>query len=183
MLLQAVALALLFVGLPLVSAYLSRVEPASGFALRLPRPLALTGALLLGLSLWPFILELILVQERIGFGTIPGAVRQASSTPENWRLSPALVTFALAVLPPLGEEFFFRGYLFSALSTVTRPWLTILITALAFGVFHIFPGGIFAVERLLPSTLMGLVLGWVRWRGSSIWPCVLLHAAHNSLLL
>ena len=43
--------------------------------------------------------------------------------------------------------------------------------------------GILAVERFLPSAVMGLVLGWVRWRGGSIWPGVLLHVAHNGLLI
>jgi len=42
---------------------------------------------------------------------------------------------------------------------------------------------VFAAERLLPSALMGVALGWVRWRTGSIWPCVLLHVAHNSLLV
>jgi hypothetical protein len=48
-----------------------------------------------------------------------------------------------------------------------------------FGVFHeaIFPG------RLLTSTFLGLVLGWVRLRAGSVVPCIVLHAVHNGLLL
>src|SRR5205085_1627570 len=59
----------------------------------------------------------------------------------------------------------------------------ILVSALLFGVFHIVLGGTLAVERLVPSVLMGLALGWVRWRSGSVWPGMLLHASHNAQLL
>jgi ABC-2 type transport system permease protein/sodium transport system permease protein len=61
----------------------------------------------------------------------------------------------------------------------TADALTVVISALLFGVFHelLFPG------RLLPSTFLGLVLGWVRLRTASVIPGMLLHALHNGLLL
>jgi ABC-2 type transport system permease protein/sodium transport system permease protein len=56
---------------------------------------------------------------------------------------------------------------------------TVVASALIFGVFHelLFPG------RLLASTFIGLVLGWVRLRTGSILPGILLHAIHNIVLL
>ena len=39
-----------------------------------------------------------------------------------------------------------------------------------------------ASERLLSSTLVGLVLGWVRWRTGSVLPGMLLHLCHNGVL-
>jgi ABC-2 type transport system permease protein/sodium transport system permease protein len=55
----------------------------------------------------------------------------------------------------------------------------VIASALLFGVFHevIFPG------RLLTSTFLGLVLGWVRMRTGSILPGMLLHMVHNGVLL
>ena len=38
------------------------------------------------------------------------------------------------------------------------------------------------LERMLPSSLMGLVLGWVAWASGSVLPAMLLHACHNALL-
>ncbi|MEX0819067.1 MAG: CPBP family intramembrane glutamic endopeptidase, partial [Pirellulaceae bacterium] len=38
-------------------------------------------------------------------------------------------------------------------------------------------------ERFLPSTMMGLLLGWLCYRTQSAVPGMLLHALHNSLLL
>jgi ABC-2 type transport system permease protein/sodium transport system permease protein len=55
----------------------------------------------------------------------------------------------------------------------------IIFSAVLFGVFHevLFPG------RLLASTFLGIVLGYVRFRSGSVLPGMLLHAMHNGLLL
>ena len=90
---------------------------------------------------------------------------------------------ALGVVPGVCEECFFRGYLFNGLRDHFKPLGTILITAVAFGLFHVVLAGGAAPERLLPSTLMGILLGWVRWRSNSLLPSILLHVMHNSSLL
>jgi ABC-2 type transport system permease protein/sodium transport system permease protein len=175
---------LLFVGLPLVPMYFGRVRLVTGFQLDRPPLLSVVGALFLGLSLWPFILELALLQEKAGFTSLPEAVREAvKKNVQFWRQSPGMVLLAMGLIPGIVEELFFRGFLFNAFRKTARPTIVILATAATFGLFHIFPGGFLAIERLLPSTLMGIVLGWVRHRSDSIWPGVVLHVTHNSLLL
>jgi membrane protease YdiL (CAAX protease family) len=42
---------------------------------------------------------------------------------------------------------------------------------------------VLAPERFLPSTFLGLVLGWVRYRTNSVLPCMLLHTMHNGFVL
>jgi sodium transport system permease protein len=96
---------------------------------------------------------------------------------------PPLVLFALAVAPAVGEEFFFRGYLLGALRGKFSAWSAIGITAVVFGLFHASVGGLIAVERVLSSTLLGLALGWICSRTKSIFPGMLLHVLHNSLML
>ena len=81
------------------------------------------------------------------------------------------------------EELFFRGFLFSALRERTGPWVTIGTTALLFGLTHVFLGGALGLERLIPSTLLGLVLGWVCWTSGSVIPGMVLHTCHNTLLV
>jgi ABC-2 type transport system permease protein/sodium transport system permease protein len=97
-----------------------------------------------------------------------------------------LLVTTLAVAPAVFEELCFRGFLFGSLQrSFPKDWgatsdaLTVTISALLFGVFHelLFPG------RLLPSTFLGLALGWVRLRTASVIPGMLLHAVHNGLLL
>lgn len=175
---------LLFIGLPLIPAYFRRMRLVTGFQLQPPRVLGVLGALLLGASLWPWLLELIVLQERAGISSLPPVVRDAvRKNVEFWRQAPWMVLLAMAVIPGVVEELFFRGFLFNALLRHVRPGAVIVVTAILFGLFHIFPGGFLAIERLLPSTLMGLILGWVRWQSGSVWPGALLHLAHNGLLL
>jgi ABC-2 type transport system permease protein/sodium transport system permease protein len=184
MVLLAAVFVVLFVGFPLISAYLSRVRVATGFQLAAPSLIAVIGAVCLGLSLWTFIGELAALQEKIGFSTIPEQLRYAvHAAKEQWRTAPFPVLIAMALIPGIVEEFFFRGYLYSALAAASRPWSAIIVSALLFGAFHLFLGGSPALERFLPSTLMGLVLALVRWRSGSIWPGVVLHVLHNGLLL
>src|SRR5207237_6618841 len=52
---------ILFGVLPAIGAYMSRVRPVSGFGLTRARFPALSGGVLLGLSLWPWVLELLFV--------------------------------------------------------------------------------------------------------------------------
>ncbi len=44
-------------------------------------------------------------------------------------------------------------------------------------------GSLLTPERLVPSTLLGIVLGWVAHRTGSVVPGILLHALHNGFLL
>ena len=89
----------------------------------------------------------------------------------------------LAIIPAVFEELFFRGFLFSALINKTTVRRAILISAVLFGVFHVVVTSALALERFVPSTCMGIVLGWVCWRTGSIFPGMLLHACHNGLLV
>jgi ABC-2 type transport system permease protein/sodium transport system permease protein len=98
------------------------------------------------------------------------------------RQTPLAVMVVLVVVPAIVEELFFRGYLFSALRAVSGPAATIVITAVLFGFFHLITEG-FGFGRLLPSTLMGLVLGWVCWQTGSVVPGMILHGLHNGILV
>ncbi len=89
----------------------------------------------------------------------------------------ALVFASLALLPALWEELAFRGILQPAL---TRAWgarAAIPLTALAFALFHR------SAAQFLVPLLLGLGLGWLRWRTDCLWPSCLAHALHNALTI
>jgi membrane protease YdiL (CAAX protease family) len=90
---------------------------------------------------------------------------------------------ALAAVPAICEEFFFRGFLFRACRTQWSPTASIIVTAAAFGAFHVLVRDALLFERFLPTALMGLALGWVAHRTGSTLPGMLLHVLHNGLLL
>ena len=98
-------------------------------------------------------------------------------------MPPLLILVAFALVPAACEEFFFRGYLLGGLRGRWPAWAAILATAVLFGVFHLSVGGVAAVERVITSTFLGLVLGWLCIRTGSIWPGVATHCLHNGILL
>lgn len=82
----------------------------------------------------------------------------------------------VVVSGPIIEEICFRGLLLDGLlKTRCRPWIAILISAVAFGLFH----GLWA--PFVTATLFGLLAGWLYWRTDSIIPGLIIHIANNSL--
>jgi membrane protease YdiL (CAAX protease family) len=92
----------------------------------------------------------------------------------------ALVSVAVlvCVLAPIAEEFFFRGYFFSALRSWKGLWPAAAITGLVFGAIHI---GSAPVAYLVPLAVFGFVLCLLYWRTGSLYPCIVLHALNNCL--
>jgi ABC-2 type transport system permease protein/sodium transport system permease protein len=142
------------------------------------------AALALATSLWMAAHELFLASRWLGIQTLRDEqVQAAQALIIQFRtISPWLVLLSFALTPALFEEFFFRGFVFSSLNQLSRPG-AILVSAILFGLFHVVTGSVLAIERFLPTTLMGIFLGWLAFRTQSLWPGVLLHAAHNGLLL
>jgi sodium transport system permease protein len=181
----ALVTALVFGGLPWLIAVFNRVRMRSGIGLRGSRIAAFVAAALLGLSLWPAAHELFLLNEWLGISALrPEQFAAVKNLLDEWRgVWPGWVLFSLAVVPGVFEELFFRGFFFTSLRTLFGPWKTILLSAVLFGLFHVVAANVLAPERFLSSAVLGLVLGWVRWRSDSVLPSMLLHVVYNSLLL
>ena len=175
----------LFAGLPCLLLWWHRVKWRDGLALSKTSWLYFVGAFLIGLSAWPFIFEIVVLSHGVGLrGLDPAKMEVVEKLLEGWKQIPLpLIIVALGVIPGVCEEVFFRGFLFGGLKKHVSGHWSIAITAILFGLFHVVLAGGAAPERLIPSTLMGLILGWVRWKSGSLVPGILLHATHNSLLL
>jgi ABC-2 type transport system permease protein/sodium transport system permease protein len=172
----------LFMGVPLASAWLGRVELRPGLGLRRPGWQPCAVAVLLGASLWPFVHEAVLLLQRAGIATLgPEQRERLSALVAQWReLPPGLLVGALAVVPAVAEELFFRGYLLSALlGGGRRVGRAVLGSAALFAAFHLLVSDALAVERLAPSFLLGMVLGWLAYASGSVLPGMLLHVLHN----
>jgi ABC-2 type transport system permease protein/sodium transport system permease protein len=189
LLLSAAGLAFVFFLIPLALTLWQHLRLYTAWQMQAPSPLAVIGALLLGVSLWPFAHELVVIAQQLGFSTlspaeleklIPGVEKYI----EELRSVPfAVVLLAMAITPAICEELFFRGYLQNALQTKLPAWGAILISAALFGIFHLSVGGLAVLERVISSAMLGVVLGWVCWRSGSVWPGIALHLTHNGLLM
>ncbi len=114
---------------------------------------------------------------------------------------PALISLLTAAIPgivtsailALGEEIGWRGVLVPNLSKITTFTATALISGVIWGVWHypLIISGLYANDTNLLYQLLcftvGIVgvatmLAWFRLRSGSIWPAVLYHAVHNTLI-
>jgi len=183
--LMSLTTALLFGALPLGLAAWGRIGLRSGLNLRRGPWLAYPAAVLLGGSLWTLAFTVSVWQKKHGgLEFSPEQIKAAEALIRELRdLGLVATLLALAIIPAIFEELFFRGYLFSALRARLSPWWTILASALLFGLFHVVTTDRLSVERFLPTAFLGVVLGWVCWRTGSVFPGMLLHACHNGLLL
>jgi len=82
------------------------------------------------------------------------------------------------LLAPLAEEFFFRGFLLRVLHEKIGVPLAVLITGVAFGLVHL-PSGDWRGTIVL--SLFGIALCVLFLLTSSLLPCIMLHAFHNSI--
>jgi membrane protease YdiL (CAAX protease family) len=88
------------------------------------------------------------------------------------------VAFLVAVVAPMAEEFFFRGFFFGALRNWRGPWPAAVITGLVFGAIHV---GSAEAAFLLPLAFFGFSLCLLRERTGSLYPGIALHCMNNSL--
>ncbi|WP_166822327.1 ABC transporter permease subunit/CPBP intramembrane protease [Thalassoroseus pseudoceratinae] len=177
--------ATLFAAVPIAVLIWRRVRLANGLQLHGAPIAAWVGAAILGGSCWPWVFELVVSFQSWTLDSLDESKRQQVETLlQAWKAIPLpIVVFSLGILPGICEEVFFRGFFMSGIRRQANGRVSIIAAAVAFGVFHIVLAGGAAPERLLPSTMMGLILGWVAWSSGSILPAILMHCIHNSTLL
>ena len=81
--------------------------------------------------------------------------------------------FAFVVVAPLTEELLFRGVLLPGLEPRYGPGVALVLSSLLFAVIH------FDWSACAYGLVAGLLLGALRIRSGSLWPCLALHAGVN----
>ncbi len=89
--------------------------------------------------------------------------------------TPVWFFFVGAVLAPLVEEIFFRGFLFQGLRA-RYGWISgMLLSSGIFAIAHLDP------VSLIPTFILGNLLAYLYHRSNSVWPGVILHMTVNTL--
>jgi|1186.fasta_scaffold55538_1 membrane protease YdiL (CAAX protease family) len=88
------------------------------------------------------------------------------------------VAFLVAVVAPVAEEFFFRGFFFTALKNWRGLWPAAILTGLVFGAIH---GSSADVAFLLPLAFFGFSLCLLYEKTGSLYPGIAVHCANNSI--
>jgi ABC-2 type transport system permease protein/sodium transport system permease protein len=179
---NAIVTFLLFVGLPWLFSVLAGLRKSTTFMLIRPSVLSVVGAGLIGCAVWTLAYELEIVslsRERVKefLGLFETMKLSLNEVPLPVKL------LCLALVPAVCEELTFRGFLMSAFLKRMPVFIAVLITALLFGMFHVFVRDALMFERMIPSTFMGILLGYVCVRSGSVIPGIILHVIHNGLLI
>jgi sodium transport system permease protein len=148
------------------------------FSLKRARISLIAGGVLLGIGLMPWANVIALLQSKI-WHQEPSATSKLTNELIADALArwPVITVILVGSLAGICEELLFRGPLLSALLRRTRPWVAIAITAFLFAGAHLDLFG-------MPIRFgLGMLLGWVVWRGRSIFPAMLLHGLYDATAL
>ncbi len=143
-------------------------------SLRRPSARAVAAAVLVGISAWTVVAGLLVrllpppesvskgMEQLLLLGDKPIPLWGA------WLL--------IAVTPAVCEETFFRGLVLGGFRRLGK-WPAILATGLLFGLAHA------SIYRLLPTVVLGVLLGFVVWRTRSIAASMIVHALNNGIVV
>lgn len=87
-----------------------------------------------------------------------------------------LYAIVVSICAPIWEEVIFRGFLLPSLTRYMPIWSSVLVSAIAFALAH------FSMQRLLPLTFLGLVMGIVFVRSRNLLASMLLHSLWNGFV-
>ncbi|TWU03849.1 ABC transporter permease subunit/CPBP intramembrane protease [Neorhodopirellula pilleata] len=182
--LNAIGLILAFGLIPLVATFLGRHRYRATYRMHRTSIGFFIGGGAMALGGWAFAHEALVLADQWGIALLnEDQIERTKGVLEKWKtISPVILLATMALTPAVIEELCFRGYLFSAFSKALRPWQTIALTSVLFGLFHVFVGSTLLVERFLPTTFLGFLLGWLAYRSGSVLPGMLMHFLHNGLL-
>lgn len=89
-----------------------------------------------------------------------------------------LATLGLVALTPaVCEEALFRGPILRGLRSQLSPAASMVVTGLLFGLFHL------DLARILPASLLGVLLSFIALESESILPAMLTHFINNAILV
>lgn len=140
------------------------------FSIRAPKVRQLVGAVVLciGQLFFNLIISSVLAQ------LMPESMGTLEQNFEILIDQPFIVLcLMLALMPAIGEELLFRGFIFRALREKMRPLTAMLISAVIFSLFHM------SLVKLIPTFLIGFLIVLTVQRSGSIFAGMLIHLLNN----
>ena len=124
-----------------------------------------------------FILNFIYAIVWIGIIGEPSTNTDLGTDWESSSIDIAFLILSVAIVTPIAEELFFRGYLLDAINRKHGDWTAIILSSILFGLVHIDP---FVVGS---AFMGGIIYGWIRMRTGSLLPSIACHMMWNMLAL
>ena len=84
-----------------------------------------------------------------------------------------VLVLVMAVMPAVGEELMFRGFIFGTLKRRWRVLPAMLVTSAIFGIYHM------SLSKFFTTALLGFMLVYVVEKTGSIFCSMLMHFCNN----
>lgn len=90
---------------------------------------------------------------------------------------------SLVFVAPAAEELLFRGYLYGKLRKVSPAWVAVAVSALAFGLAHLWagPGNPLQWAVMIDTLVLGVFLAVAREYTGAIWVPIFMHTIKNGI--
>ncbi len=155
---------------PLLYAWYMKADAKKLFSVQKIKPLQLIGSLFIGIAVFvgALIVGALLVP------VFPESAENLSGLDAMLLEQPIyLLVLVMAVMPAIGEELLFRGFLMGTLKNKYKAWITIAVTTLIFAAFHM------SLIKLFTIGIVGLGLTWVTYKTGSIIASMCVHFLNN----
>ncbi|ONI40179.1 hypothetical protein AN639_10255 [Candidatus Epulonipiscium fishelsonii] len=83
-----------------------------------------------------------------------------------------------AIIGPIVEELFFRGLIYKSFEQKFSPTVTIISSALLFGIMHISP-----FSTVFVGCISGIIKGYMLYKSKSIYVTIWMHIIGNGILM
>jgi sodium transport system permease protein len=166
---------LLLIAAPaLLFAWLGRYRWVETFAWRKPTAAQLVAAVLIGVGVLPWIWALMNLPWFKSAADSEMSKAMMKLVLPALRDQPILTVLAVGLLAGICEELLYRGPLQTALLRRLPVGFALALGALLFALAHM------DVSGMLFRTILGFILGWMVWRGGSLFPAMLMHMTVDS---
>lgn len=157
---------------PLVYAWYMKADKKQLFSIQIIKPLPLAGSVLIGIAV--FVGALIL--GALLMPVFPESAKGLTQLDDMLVNQPIyLLILVAAIMPAIGEELLFRGFVMGTLKKRCRPVVAIVVTTLIFAAYHM------SLIKMFTIGIVGLGLTLVTYKTGSIAASVCVHFMNNLL--
>lgn len=167
---------IMIIGLPLLFVWYIKSDFKKAFSIKVPKVINVLG----GIVLWigTFIVVNLITQTMLFL--FPQNMQVVEGLNDVLKLDSSFLLnlLVVAVMPAICEEFFFRGFVFTSFSNgknkKAQIW-AVICSGVLFGFMHI------DFIRVIPTSILGIALGYAVYKSKSIFIPMLMHFLNNSV--
>ena len=157
---------------PLVYAWYMKADKKHLFSIQIIKPLQLAGSVMIGIA--TFVGALII--GALLMPVFPESAEGLTQLDDMVVNQPIyLLILVVAIMPAIGEELLFRGFVMGTLKKRCRPVVAIVVTTLIFAAYHM------SLIKMFTIGIVGLGLTLVTYKTGSIAASMCVHFLNNLL--